>query len=130
MYGVSQVDAQLAQVFGSDGRQLAIYGDAAYPVHPWLFAPFPEHGAHFDAEKANFNKAMSPIHSAVEWGFAKLTTYFAFTNFYANLKLHLQPIGQYFQVAILLANCHTSLYGSQVASYFGLTPPPLDLYLH
>ncbi len=34
MYGVSQVDAQLAAVKGSDGRQLAIYGDAAYPVRP------------------------------------------------------------------------------------------------
>ncbi len=129
MYGVSNVDAQLSQLVTSDGRQLAIYGDAAYPLRPWLFAPFPEHAASFDAEKAYFNASMSPIYSAVEWGFAKLTTYFAFTNFYSNLKLHLQPLGQYFQVATLLANCHTCYYGSQVASYFALTPPTIDEYL-
>ncbi len=128
MYGVSQVDAQLSKLTGTDGRQLAIYGDAAYPVCPWLFAPFPENSANFDREKAFFNTSMSPIRSAVEWGFAKLTTYFAFTNFYTNLKLHLQPLGQYFHVATLLANCCTCVYGSQVASYFGMTPP-LDLYL-
>ncbi len=124
MYGVSQVNGQLSQLHGADRRQLAIYGDAAYPVRPWLFAPFPEHSANYDAEKAFFNKAMSPIRSAVEWGFAKLTTYFAFINFYSNLKLHLQPLGQHFQVATLLVNCHTCVYGSQVASYFGMTPPP------
>ncbi len=122
MYGVSQVDMQLSKLKGSDGRQLAIYGDAACPLRLWLFAPFPEHAGGFDAEKAEFNNCMSPIRSAVEWGFAKLTTYFAFTNFYSNLKLHLQAIGQYFQVATLLANCHTCVYGLQVASYFSLPP--------
>ncbi len=66
MYGVSNVDAQLSTLLGRDGRQLAIYGDAAYPVRPWLFAPFPEHAATFDAKKAEFNKCMSPIRSAVE----------------------------------------------------------------
>ncbi len=95
MYGVSRMDRQLAQLKGADGRQLAIYGDAAYPLWPWMFAPFPKHAGGFDAEKADFNQRMSPIRSAVEWGFAKLTTYFVFTNFYSNLKLHLQPISQY-----------------------------------
>ncbi len=125
MYGVSQVDTQLAAVKGSDGRQLAIYGDAVYPVRPWLFAPFPEHNAHFTPQKKAFNAAMSPIRAAVEWGFGKLTMYFAFINFYTNLKLHLQLLGHYFQVATLLANCHTCCYGSEVSTYFGL--PPLHL---
>ncbi len=125
MYGVSGVDAQLSKLVGVDGRQLVIFGDAAYPVQLWLFAPFPEHAASFDAQKALFNTSMSPIRSAVEWGFGKLTTYFAFNNFYTNLKLHLQPLGHYFQVATLLANCHTCYYGSQVTSFFDLPPLPL-----
>ncbi len=129
MYGMSQLDVQLAAVKGSDGRQLAIYGDAAYPVRPWLFAPFPEHNAHFNAQKKAFNVAMSPIRTAVEWGFGKLTTYFAFVNFYANLKLHLQPLGHYFQVATLMANCHTCCYGSEVSTYFGILPLSLKNYL-
>ncbi len=129
MYGVSELDAQLANVKGSDGRQLAIYGDTAYPLCPWLFAPFPEHNALFTPEKKEFNAAMSQIRSAVEWGFAKVMLYFAFINFYANLKLHLQPLGHYFQTTTLLANCHTCCYGSEVSSYFGLPPPSLDEYL-
>ena len=67
---------------------------------------------------------MSPLRTAVEWGFAKLTMYFAFVNFYANLKICLQPISHYFQTATLLANCHTCCYGSEVATYFDLNPPP------
>ena len=127
MYGVSGVDAQLSQVYGADGRQLAIYGDQAYPLRPWLYTPFG--GDCLTDEQEQFNAAMSPLRTAVEWGFAKLSTYFAFVNFYANLKIRLQPIGHYFQTATLLANCHTCCYGSEVATYFGIAPPPLDIYL-
>ena len=80
-------------------------------------------------EQQQFNAAMSPLRTAVEWGFAKLATYFAFVNFYANLKIRLQPIGHYFQTAMLLTNCHTCCYGSEVGTYFNMDPPPLDVYL-
>ncbi len=122
LYGVSGVDAQLSQIFATDGQQLAIYGDQAYPRHPWLYTPFG--GDNLTHEQQEFNSAMSPLRTAVEWGFAKLTTYFVFVNFYANLKIRLQPIGHYFQTATLLANCHTCCYGSEVATYFNLNPPP------
>ena len=128
MYGVSGVDTQLAQVFARDGKQLAIYGDQAYPLCPWLYTPFG--GDHLTAEQQHFNASMSPLQTAVEWGFAKLCTYFTFVNFYANLKIHLQPIGHYFQTATLLANCHTCCYGSEVSTYCtSISTPPLDLYL-
>ncbi len=127
MYGVSGVDAQLSQVFSGDGKQLAINGDQAYPMRPWLYTPFG--GDHLTAEQQQFNAAMSPLRTEVEWGFAKLSMYFAFVNFYANFKIQLQPIGHYFQTATLLANCHTCCYGSEVSTYFNIDPPPLDLYL-
>ncbi len=122
LYRVSGVDAQLSQIFATNGQQLAIYGDQAYPLRPWLYTPF--RGDNLTHEQQEFNSAMSPLRTAVEWGFAKLTMYFAFVNFYANLKICLQPISHYFQTATLLANCHTCCYGSEVATYFDLNPPP------
>ncbi len=127
LYGVSGVDAQLAQIRSCNGAQLAIYSDQAYPLHPWLLTPYP--GDNLSAQQQQFNTSMSPLRTAVEWGFAKLSTYFTFVNFYANLKMRLQPIGHYFQTAMLLANCHTCCYGSEVATYFDLLPLPLELYL-
>ncbi len=127
MYGVSGVDAQLSQILASNGQQMAIYGDQVYPLCPWLYTPFG--GDNLTAEQQQFNSAMSPLRTAVEWGFEKLAMYFAFVKFYANLKIHLQPIGHYFQMATLLVNCHTCCYGSEVATYFDLEPPPLDIYL-
>ncbi len=127
LYGVSGVHSQLAQIRSHNGTQLAMYGNQAYPLCPWLLTPYL--GDNLSAQQQHFNTSMSPLRTAVEWGFAKLTTYFAFVNFYANLKMHLQPIGHYFQTAMLLANCHTCFYGSEVATYFDLAPPPLDLYL-
>ncbi len=72
MYGVSGVDAQLSQLLTSDGKQLAINGDQAYPLRPWLYTPL--WGEHLTAEQQQFNAAMSPLRTAVEWGFAKLST--------------------------------------------------------
>jgi hypothetical protein len=34
-----------------------------------------------------------------------------------------------YQVATILANCHTCLYGSPTSEYFGLQPPSVDEYL-
>ncbi len=126
MYGVSGLE-QLLRGVTSNGTQMAIYGDAAYPLRPWLLTPF--QGNHLTAQQAAFNSAMNPLHTCVEWGFSKLTTYFAFLNYYGNLKMKLQPIGQYFSVPSLLMNCHTCLYGSETSQFFSLDPPLLDIYL-
>ncbi len=127
LYGVSGVDTHLSQICSRNGTQLAIYGDQAYPLHPWLLTPYP--GDNLSEQQQHFNKSMSPLRTAVEWGFTKLITYFTFVNFYTNLKMHLQPIGHYFQTAMLLVNCHMCCYGSEVATYFELPLPPLELYL-
>ncbi|CAB4028039.1 Hypothetical predicted protein, partial [Paramuricea clavata] len=47
-----------------------------------------------------------------------------------NLKVVLQPIGKYYAVGVILANCHPCLYGSTTSSFFELPPPDLQTYLH
>ncbi len=125
MYNQSGLDAQL-QAIKVNSVQMALYGNGGYGNRDWLMTPFRNAT---DVEAQAFNAMMSHARVSIEWGFGKVNTLFAFINFYANQKFYLQLLGAYFTVATLLANCHTCLYGSKVASYFALDPPPLDVYL-
>ena len=131
MYRVSGLENDLRTITrATDGAQMAIYGDAAYPLRPWLITPF--HGHQLTQQQQLFNQTLNPLRTCVEWGFAKLFTYFSFLNYYGNLKLKLQPICHYVTVGTLLMNCHTCLYGSETSQFFALEgrpPPPLDIYL-
>jgi hypothetical protein len=75
-----------------------------------------------------FNKSMSAVRICVEWGFEKVVSNFAFVDFKKSQKVLLQPIGRMYTVAVLLANCHTCLYGSQTGAFFNLHPPSLYEY--
>lgn len=105
-----------------------VYGDPAYPLTPYIIPPFK--AAVLSANQARFNKRMSSVRICVEWGFEKLLSLFAFLDYKKKQKLYLQPIGKYYKVAALLANCHTCLYGSETGSFFGLNPQSLQKYLH
>ncbi|KAH7935331.1 hypothetical protein HPB52_006301 [Rhipicephalus sanguineus] len=73
--------------------------------------------------------ALENFSEAVEWGFGKVASEFAFVDFHKNQKMSRQRIGRMYRMATLLANCHTCLYGSLVCDYFGVDPPSLDEYL-
>ena len=59
-----------------------------------------------------FNLVMSGVRIAVEWGFGKIMSNFQYLNHEENLKVLRQPVGIYYPVANILANCHTCLYCS------------------
>ncbi|XP_075559263.1 uncharacterized protein LOC142590720 [Dermacentor variabilis] len=109
------------------GRKFVIYGDPAYPLLPLLYKPFG--GTTLQPYEAFFNKGMSRVRQAVEWGFSKVATEFAFVDFHKNQKMSYQRVGRMYRVATFLANCHTCLYGSQVSDFFDVCPPSLDEYL-
>lgn len=67
-----------------------IYGDPAYPLRPLLLKP--HRGAVLKPPEIQFNKAMSSARQAVEWGFGKVVTEFAFLDFKKNQKLLLQQV--------------------------------------
>lgn len=75
------------------------------------------------------NKKMSKLRVSVEWGFGKILQLFPFLDFKKNLKIYKQPVGNYYKVGVILTNCHTCIYGSQVSDYFGCDPPALEQYL-
>lgn len=109
------------------GHNYVIYGDPAYPLRPLLLKPYG--GSKLSPAQEHFNKSMSSVRQAVEWGFGKIAAEFAFLDYKKNQKLLLQDVPQMYRVATILSNSHTCLYGSQVTEYFGLLPPSLGEYL-
>lgn len=113
--------------FHDGNGPFCIYGDPAYHVSEHILSPY--EGAHLSPEEMAFNSTMSSYRIAVEWGFGKIAQQFAFLDFKKNLKLGLQPVGMYYIIGALLANCHTCLYGSQMGSLLGMEAPTLEDYL-
>jgi len=105
----------------------ALFGDLAYPNHRYMHRPF--EGAEPGSWQDRFNLVMSGVRIAVEWGFGKIMSNFQYLNHEENLKVLRQPVGIYYPVANILANCHTCLYGSITGDYFDLEPPDLNDYL-
>ncbi|XP_065312485.1 uncharacterized protein [Dermacentor albipictus] len=124
-FGISNVYSKLERLV--QGRNFCIYGDPAYPLRPLLLKPYG--GVSITPEQCAFNKAMSSVRQAVEWGFGKIAGLFAFVDFKKNQKLYRQNVPRIYKASALLANCHTCLYGAQVSHYFGLDPPDLETYL-
>jgi hypothetical protein len=105
-----------------------LFGDRGY-THgdPELQVPYK--GAALTQQQKNFNFLMSQMRQPVEWSFGKINRYFAFVDFKKNQKLYLQPVASYWQIATLLTNCHSCLYGNQTSAYFGVPTPDLEDYL-
>lgn len=61
--------------------------------------------------------------------FAKIIQIFPFLDLKKNLKVYKQSVADYYKVGVILTNCHTCLYGGQVAENFDCEPPQLDIYL-
>lgn len=70
------------------GYSFCLYGDPACPVQPLLLKHYG--GADITLQQRAFNKKMSAVRQAVEWGFGKLAGLFAFLNFQKNQKLNQQ----------------------------------------
>ena len=61
------------------GGVYAVYGDPAYPLRAEIISPYAGNGI-TPAQQA-FNANMSSVRQAVEWGFGKIITLFAFLDF-------------------------------------------------
>lgn len=72
----SQLYSHLEKLVGEG--VFVLYGDPAYPLRPLLMKPYC--GARISATQAEFNKSMSAVRQAVEWGFGKVVNEFAFID--------------------------------------------------
>ncbi|KAM7291539.1 uncharacterized protein ISCGN_028112 [Ixodes scapularis] len=103
----NQLSNKLLQLV--DGHSYVLYGEPAYRLRPLLLKPY---GSKETPTQVEFNKAMSTVRQAVEWGFGKVVSEFAFVNLKKNQKIRKQKVALMYRVAVLLSNCHTCIYGS------------------
>ena len=83
------------------------YGDPAYPLRRHLQVPFGN--IHLTAQMEQFNKAMSPLRTSVEWLFGDKVNYFKFIDFKKNARTGLSAVGEMYIVCALLRNALTCL---------------------
>lgn len=125
----SQLYRQLEQcVRFPNGENFILYGDKAYGIKELLLSPYPER-VDMTQQQREFNERMSKVRIAVEWGFGKIISEFAFLDFKKNQKILLQEVGSMYMTAVILTNCHSCLYGNQTAQNFNTMPVELEQYL-
>lgn len=112
-----------------NGKQYALYGDAAYILRPWLQVAFDR--ANATAAQAALNTAMSAVREAVEWSYKDLKQMWSSQDSKRFLRVRKAPIALMYRTAALLNNFKTCLHaGGQVGLYFLCQPPSLQEYVN
>jgi hypothetical protein len=119
---------QLDALCTSLGSVVCVFGDPAYPLLPTIQCPFK--GANLTQDQCLFNSVMSCSRVCVEWSFGFVLANWSWLDFKRNLKLFLSPIGLFYGVGVLLANCICCVRGgNETSQLFGVLPPTLEEYL-
>ena len=128
LYRTSGLDGILRDTLLIEGKQYAIYGDAAYLHRPWLQVAFSRFNV--TPQQTLYNQRMSAVREAVEWSYKDIKQLWSSQDYKRNLKVRKAPISQMYKAAAILTNIKTCLHkGGQVGSYFGVEPPSIDEYM-
>ena len=102
------------------------YGDRIFPYGRYLRrAP----GGLLSPSEKRHSRAMNKPRTSVEWVFGKMKSICPVVKNMNVMKIRLCPVKKVVTSALLLTNFHTCLRGSQVGSYFALSPPTLAAYI-
>jgi hypothetical protein len=124
----SGLNARVAACQQGRPLQFCMYGDGIFPYASHLRSKHVNPNGLTPRQTAE-NNAMTKVRIAVEWDYGVIAGLFPFLNHSLNIKIRQHPnLPKTYTVATLLKNAHVCLYGSQVASYFNLTPPSLQSY--
>lgn len=111
----------------AQNEHFLIYGDPAYPRSHFIQKPFSTRT--LSDEQAEFNRRMSRVRQAVEWGFGIVTSKWPYVDYKKRNKLLMSPVAKTYLCAMILCNFHCCLYENQVSQFFNLEPPSLTNYL-
>lgn len=128
LYSNSGLRERIEALTDPHDNSYALFGDVAYTLQPTLFRPFKT--VHPTPAQELFNNRMKPLRVTVEWTFGKITRLFPTLSWHRNQRILESPVGPIYQVAALLTNAHTCLYGSSTGEYFNFSPPSLEDYFN
>jgi hypothetical protein len=100
------------QIFNSCQLVTAAYSLRNGPVLNWMHT---------------LNLIMSPIRVSIEWSFVKIIARAKHAEFRQFIQQ--SPVNRIYNLTVLLANCHTCLYGNQSTMWFEIEAPTLVDYL-
>ena len=109
------------------GREFTLYGDQGFANCSLLLTAY--RGAHLNSMQSDWNRRVNACRTSVERGIGKVCTLWTHMNLKEQQKLLLRRVGPMYEVAVLLTNVHTTLYGSETAQYFNCEPPQLLQYI-
>ena len=125
----SELLDQLEEIMPPDGDSTiyTLYGDLAYVQSMYLIGGF--QNAAVGMDDALYNRIMSSVRIAVEWGFSAITEQWKFLDFQQSMKILECPVMQYYIVAAFLCNLHNCLVGSKMQLHFNAQQLTIDEYL-
>ena len=109
-----------------DGSRFSLYADSIYSTSDHLIAAV--RGNHVPEHHLAFNHLASALRVSVEWSIGKIYHVCRLLHTPSMNCVFRDSLTKRFAVAVFLTNCHTTLYGSQVANYFGCQMPTLSQY--
>jgi hypothetical protein len=104
-----------------------VYADAAYGHNRHVQKAFTRQQA--NALELLYNAAHNGPRTSVEHEFKEMVCRWAFIDFNKKLAWRKSPVINYLKVAALFTNMHTCLYGNQTSKKYGISPPPLEVYM-
>ena len=126
-----QLEAVMLQRAAVNLGRLKLYADKIYSTGPLVVAAYSlrNNRQGLLPWMEEINGIMSGIRIGVEWCFGKIVGMSKFVSFSRAMTLLKTPVNKFYHVAVLLANCHTCMYGGQHLGYFKVRPPTLHSYL-
>ena len=123
----SDLNHRLHNVQQGNLMQYKVYADKAYNDMSHVLGAY--HGLDNQPWQLEDNDTLKRVRIGVEWAFGKVVSNNKYIDYYKGMSIKLQPVAKMYRVAILFANVHTCLYGSQSSLYFNILPPTLEEYL-
>ena len=111
-----------------DGAVYCIYADQGYSQAFGIETPYFDGSV--NAQHEAYNQCMASSRITVEWAFGAIVNKWQSTNFTpAQQLLSNRKIGQVYIVAGVLCNLLNTLHPNNTSKYFGVQPPPLEVYM-
>ena len=106
----------------------SIYGDPAYYHAPKIISGYP--GKQLNREQTAFNHKINSLRVTVEWAFGRILNLWNGLRLVKSFKVGLQPVGLYYNCAVILYNIHCVIHPNQISQYFDCNPFSWDDYKH